>query len=264
MATAPKEAQVSQEVVGEGASKNVELPYLLKMSESGASAVDDKGMIAISVRDYTNLVQTINGQMPRGPPPPSGLGNPGPLGLAGFAMTTFVLSCFNAGVLIPAELEGVVLPLALFYGGIAQFIAGLYEYKIPNTFGATAFCSYGAFWCSFAAYVKFVVPGLPPNEAHKSTGLFLFTWTLFTLYMLLASYRVSWAVFAVFLPLEITFILLTAGAAANNNTATHAGGWFGIFTACAAWYASCAVVVNSTWGMELFPIGVYKKPQNNH
>jgi succinate-acetate transporter protein len=216
--------------------------------------------VTISMQEYSQLVQAMNGQQPRGPPPPSGLGNPGPLGLGGFAMTTFILSVFNAGVFIDAELEAVVLPIALFYGGIAQFIAGLYEFKIPNTFGATAFCSYGAFWASFATYVKFVVPLLPASKANQTTGLFLLCWTIFTLYMMFGSFRVSWALFSVFVPLEITFILLTAGAFSDSKHCTEVGGWFGIVTAFCAWYCSGAVVINSTFGKQLLPLGVYKNP----
>ena len=83
--------------------------------------------------------------------------DPGPLGLAAFALTTFTLSLFNAG-LAPEALEPLVLPLALFYGGLAQFLAGMWEFRKANTFGATAFASYGAFWLAFAAYVQFIEP----------------------------------------------------------------------------------------------------------
>src|SRR5690242_16104766 len=114
--------------------------------------------------------------------------NPGPVGLAGFAMTTFVLSCFNASF-INHSVEGVVLPLALFYGGLVQLLAGMWEFRRNNTFAATAFASFGAFWLSYAAYVKFVVPGLPASTEYKATGLFLLAWAIFTAYMTLASMR---------------------------------------------------------------------------
>ena len=121
-----------------------------------------------------------------------GVGNPGPLGLGGFALTTFVLSVFNTGVIIDRQFIGVVLPLALFYGGLAQFIGGLWEFKASNTFGATAFCrfllqtgdadfnSYGAFWMSFAAYAQFIAPGFT-DRGYQPEGLFLFVWLIFTL-----------------------------------------------------------------------------------
>ncbi|KAJ3046886.1 Poly [ADP-ribose] polymerase 3 [Rhizophlyctis rosea] len=191
--------------------------------------------------------------------PRTGLGNPGPLGLGAFALTTFTLSCFNAGVFIEKELEGVVLPLALFYGGLAQFAAGMWEYKVENTFGATAFSSYGAFWMSFAAYVYLIVPTLTPAIANHATGLFLFAWTIFTLYMWVASFRVSVSVFAVFTGLFPTFLLLTIGALANSPVTTRVGGWFGLATAAAAWYGSAAVVINSTFGRGVMPVGAYSR-----
>ena len=132
------------------------------------------------------------------------LADPGPLGLAAFAMTTFVLSVFNAGILDGA-LEPVVLPLALFYGGLVQLLAGMWEFAKNNTFGALAFSSYGAFWMSFAAYVKFVVPGLPADSAHQATGLFLLGWTIFTVYMTVVTLRISVGLMSVFVPLSITF-----------------------------------------------------------
>ena len=122
------------------------------------------------------------GTQPQVADPTGYIADPGPLGLAGFAMTTFVLSVFNAGFVTTSGLVAVVLPLALFYGGLAQFAAGLWEFRKGNTFGATAFCSFGAFWLSFAAYVKYVEPGLGGN-AHIATGVYLLGWAIFTGYM---------------------------------------------------------------------------------
>lgn len=185
--------------------------------------------------------------------PPAATADPGPLGLAAFAMTTFVLSVFNSNIISDAKLEAVVLPLALFYGGIGQFAAGMWEFRKGNTFGATAFSSYGAFWLSYAAYVKFVVPGLPAATAYKATGVYLLAWAIFTAYMLLASMRVSGAVMMVFLTLTATFVLLCIGELAKNTNVTHAGGIVGLVTAGFAWYASFAVVTNETWKRTLLP-----------
>ncbi len=192
------------------------------------------------------------GMQPAGGATPA-IADPGPLGLAAFAMTTFVLSVFNANIISDKALEGVVLPLALFYGGIAQFAAGMWEFRKANTFGATAFASYGAFWLSFAAYVKFVVPDLPTSTAYRATGLYLLAWTIFTASMFLASLRVSGAVAAVFATLTATFILLTIGELAENTGVTKAGGIVGIITAACAWYASFATVTNETWKRTLLP-----------
>ncbi len=119
--------------------------------------------------------------------------DPAPLGLAGFAMTTFVLSVFNANIITDptGKLAGTVLPLALFYGGLVQLLAGMWEFKNRNTFGAVAFSSYGGFWLAYAAYAKFVIPGLPKTTANQAVGLFLLAWAIFTIYMILASLRVE-------------------------------------------------------------------------
>lgn len=183
--------------------------------------------------------------------------DPGPLGLGAFAMTTFVLSVFNAHLISGDGLESVVLPLALFYGGLAQLLAGMWEFKKANTFGALAFTSFGAFWLSFAAYVKFVVPSIPAASAAQIphiTGLFLLAWAIFTVYMTVASLRVSAAVAAVFVALSVTFILLTIGAFGSLTHWTEAGGYAGLVTAAFAWYASFAGVTNATWKRTVLPV----------
>ncbi len=217
------------------------------MSHAAGDTVVTRRGPDLEVRPATPATQTTAA------PPASVIADPGPLGLAAFAMTTFVLSVFNANIITDAKLESVVLPLALFYGGIGQFAAGMWEFRKGNTFGATAFASYGAFWLSFAAYVKFVVPDLPTATAHQATGLYLLAWSIFTAYMFLASLRVSGAVAAVFATLTATFVLLTIGELAENTTVTHAGGIVGLVTAACAWYASFATVTNETWKRVLLP-----------
>lgn len=186
---------------------------------------------------------------------PAAIADPGPLGLAAFAMTTFVLSVFNAGIIGDKTLEAVVLPLALFYGGLAQLLAGMWEFKKANTFGATAFSSFGAFWLSYAAYVKFVVPGIKSNpDLYKATGLYLLAWAIFTAYMFTASLRVSGAVALVFATLTATFVLLTIGELGQSTSITKIGGIVGLVTAGAAWYASWAAVLNDTWKRTVLPV----------
>lgn len=185
--------------------------------------------------------------------PDDHVADPGPLGLAGFAMTTFVLSCVNAGVVAKA-IEPVVLPLALFYGGGIQLLAGMWEFRKANTFGALAFSSYGAFWLSFATYVRFIAPGLPAATAASATALFLLAWTIFTAYMTIASLRVSGAVAAVFLALLATFSFLTIGAYSGATNMTTLGGYLGIVTAALAWYASFAGVTNATFKKTVLPV----------
>ncbi len=185
-------------------------------------------------------------------PSPS-IADPGPLGLAGFAMTTFVLSVFNANLLNEGLLTSV-LPLALFYGGIAQLLAGMWEFRKGNTFGALAFTSYGAFWLSYYWLVQNVIAKLQPaGEVHKAVGLYLLVWTIFTAYMTIAAIRTNGAVLAVFVVLSLTFLFLTIGAFADKSGITHVGGWLGLITAVLAWYASFAGVTNSTWGKTVMP-----------
>jgi succinate-acetate transporter protein len=176
--------------------------------------------------------------------------DPGPLGLAGFAMTTFVLSMVNANLVSNSTL-GAVLALAIAYGGLAQLLAGMWEFRTGNTFGAVAFTSYGAFWISY--YVLVHVTGASVT-AH-GVALYLLAWGGFTAYMFLASLRTTGAIALVFLLLAITFILLGLGAIGSGHTSlTHAGGAVGIATAAAAWYASFAAVINSTFGRVVAPV----------
>jgi uncharacterized protein len=128
---------------------------------------------------------------------PSPIADPGPLGLAAFALTTFVLSMFNAD-LVSKGGEPVVFGLALAYGGLAQILAGMWEFRTGNTFGAVAFSSYGAFWLSFWALVVFYEKSIPEADAGHAVGLFLIAWGIFTLYMSVAALRTTAAVLAVF------------------------------------------------------------------
>lgn len=181
------------------------------------------------------------------------IADPGPLGLGAFAMTTFVLSVVNAG-LVDKGVEPVVLGLALFYGGTAQLLAGMWEFRKGNTFGALAFTSFGAFWLSFFFYVSYLAAGIEKaGDAGAATGLFLLGWTIFTAYMTIASLRVSGAVLAVFAVLFLTFLFLTIGAFADSAAFTVIGGWLGIITALLAWYASFAGVTNSTFKRTVMP-----------
>jgi len=187
------------------------------------------------------------------PPPVVTIADPAPLGLAAFALTTFVLSTFNAG-LVDAKGEPIVLGLALAYGGVAQLLAGMWEFRKGNTFGATAFSSYGAFWISFWAYVAFFAEKIPEANRGSAVGLYLIAWGIFTTYMWVASLRTTAAVSLVFLLLAITFFVLGIGDAGGNDTISKLGGWLGLATAVAAWYASFAGVTNFTFGRELLPV----------
>jgi uncharacterized protein len=181
------------------------------------------------------------------------IADPGPLGLAAFAMTTFVLSMFNAD-LVSRSGEAVVFGLALAYGGIAQVLAGMWEFRTGNTFGAVAFTSYGAFWISFWAFVQFYAADVPAADAGHAVGLYLIAWGIFTAYMSIAALRTSAAVLAVFVLLTATFFVLGIGNAHGSDSVVKLGGWLGLATAIAAWYASFAAVTNATFGRTVIPV----------
>jgi uncharacterized protein len=183
------------------------------------------------------------------------IADPGPLGLAAFAMTTFVLSCVNAG-LLNIGVESVVASLALFYGGGAQLLAGMWEFRQGNTFGATAFTSFGAFWLSFWGLTHFFTPtaNLPASDVNHAVAVFLLGWTIFTAYMFIASLRTTGAIAAVFGVLTLTFLFLTLGKYGDTSSLTKLGGWLGLVTAVLAWYASFAVVTNTTWKRVILPV----------
>ena len=184
---------------------------------------------------------------------PSPLADPGPLGLAGFAMTTFVLSMFNAD-LVGKGGEPVVLGLALAYGGLAQLLAGMWEFRTGNTFGAVAFTSYGAFWISYFVLVTFDAKLIPAGDAGHAIGLYLIAWGIFTLYMFFASLRTTAAIAVVLLLLTVTFMALGIGNAGAHPNVVKLGGWLGLATAVAAWYASFAAVINTTFARTVLPV----------
>ena len=184
---------------------------------------------------------------------PSKLADPGPLGLAAFALTTFVLSFFNAG-LVSDKAEPIVFGLTFAYGGLAQFLAGMWEFRTGNTFGAVAFSSFGAFWLSFWAYVQFYADKIPAADAGHAVGLYLIAWGIFTTYMFVASLRTTAAVATVFGLLALTFFALGIGEAGAHTGITKLGGWLGLATALVAWYASFAGVTNATFGRVVLPV----------
>jgi len=181
--------------------------------------------------------------------------NPAPLGLAAFGLTTLVLNAFNAG-LVDKTSEGLVWPLGIFFGGLAQFAAGMWEAKKNNTFGFTAFGAFGAFWM-FLALTKILqsTEAIEPVQPEGSS-LFLVSWGLFTAYMTVGTLKISRALQAVFVTLTILFFLLAIGA--HDETWEKVAGWEGMVCAGTALYASFAIIVNETWGRQVLPLGVVK------
>jgi succinate-acetate transporter protein len=177
--------------------------------------------------------------------------DPAALGLAGFALTTFVLSLANAGFIAGAG--SAVLGLALFYGGIAQLLAGMWEFVKGNTFGAAAFSSYGAFWLAF--WWLLTNPEAAKAAGPGGVGAFLLGWTIFTAYMTIGAVKTTRITFLVFAALTLTFLFLAIGEFSSTAAITHVGGYLGLLTALLAWYGSAASVTNSTWKRSVLPVG---------
>lgn len=183
------------------------------------------------------------------------LGNPGPLGLVGFGLTTVLLSLINAHIL-PKGGEAVVIPMALAYGGLIQIIAGMLEFKTGNTFGLVAFTSYGAFWWWFALLLLLAGNGMIDiSKAGPTIGIALLLWGMFTFYMWISTFRLNRALWLVFLTLWITFALLGLGDALGISGLAIMGGWLGLVCGGLAMYTSFAEVTNSTFGRTVLPIG---------
>jgi succinate-acetate transporter protein len=195
----------------------------------------------------------------------SAIANPAPLGLSAFALTTFVLSCSNAGFIFTKVGAGasIVVGLALFYGGVGQLVAGIQEFRAGNTFGATAFCSYAGFWLALGVVL------LPPSglvaalikEATlaQALGAFLLGWTIFTLLMFFGTLRSNLALMALFGALFLTFLALTIGqlvnaSGGNGSVLIQIGGWLGIITALIAWYTALAGILASSKSMFTLPV----------
>jgi succinate-acetate transporter protein len=185
-------------------------------------------------------------------------GNPAPLGLIGFGMTTVLLSLTNAGLLPSTAGVVVVVPLAMAFGGTIQFFAGLLEYREGNTFGTVAFSSFGAFWWWFALLELFAMNGILNSEAEgyaSVVGVALILWGIFTLYMWIATFRLNWGLWAVFLVLWITFFLLGFGDLLGNDALYMLGGWTGIIDGLLAMYVSFAEVTNWSFDRTVLPLG---------
>jgi succinate-acetate transporter protein len=190
------------------------------------------------------------------------ISEPAALGLAAFALSTMALSVINVGILDDVDAP-VVLALALAYGGIVQLLAGMWAFIKNDTFAAVALSSYGGFWISFYLLETQFIAKVPADHQNGALALYLFCWAVFTLYMWIASMRVSVAVQAVFLTLWITYFLLGLGKAVDSTLLFQLGGAFGIATALCAWYTSAAIVYNNTFGHEVLPLGELRGTQQD-
>jgi succinate-acetate transporter protein len=186
---------------------------------------------------------------PAAAPAATGIADPAPLGLAAFALTTFLLSAKNANW----TTSDAWLGFAFAYGGVIQLLAGMWEFRNRNVFGATAFSTYGGFWLGLGLWVLLVAP--KSTASGHDLGWILLAFAIFNTYMLLWSTQLNVAVFSVFLTLELTEIILFIGNFSNSSGIGKLGGYVGILTAVVAWYASAALVINGMKGRAVVPVG---------
>ncbi len=182
--------------------------------------------------------------------------NPAPLGLLGFGMTTVLLNIHNAGFF---PMNAMILAMGIFYGGLAQVIAGIMEWKKNNTFGTTAFTSYGLFWLTLVALIVMPKMGLAEAASAKAMAAYLFMWGLFTLVMFIGTLKISRALQFVFLSLTILFFLLAAGDFTGVEAISRLAGYEGIVCGFSAIYTALAQVINELYGKEVLPLGNMKK-----
>jgi succinate-acetate transporter protein len=186
--------------------------------------------------------------------------NPAPLGLSGFGITTLVLSLINSN-LVGAGATPVVLGLAFAYGGLAQLLAGMWEFRTGNTFGAVAFSSFGAFWISYFILVTYDAKLITPGEINAALGAYLWVWGVFTAMIFLCTLRSPHAIQLLFLLLTVTFVLLGIGNAGGHSNVVHAGGYVGIATAAVALYTACAEIMKAQHGHWVLPVGEPRPPR---
>jgi len=182
--------------------------------------------------------------------------NPAPLGLMAFGMTTVVLNLHNAGLF---PLNTMILAMGVFYGGLAQVIVALQEYKKNNVFGATAFASYGLFWLTFVAMLAFPKWMGIDGPTSTAVGWYLFAWGVFTGLMFIGTLRINVSLQVVFGSLTILFVLLAIGEWTGNETLTKIAGIEGIFVGLSAMYGSIAQIWNEVYGHTVLPLGVVQK-----
>ncbi len=179
-------------------------------------------------------------------------GNPAPLGLMGFGMTTVLLNLANAGIY---SLGSMILAMGVFYGGLAQIIAGIEEWKKKNTFGATAFTSYGAFWLSLVALIFFPKWGWIPATDKGGMVAYFIMWGIFTFIMFIGTLKLNRALQVVFFTLFVLFFLLAAGEGTGSPAIITIAGWEGIICGLSAIYAGLAQVLNEIYGRTVWPLG---------
>jgi uncharacterized protein len=185
--------------------------------------------------------------------PAGAWGNSAPLGLAAFAVTTFMLSMINAK-LMPAAITPVVFGVALMYGGIAQLIAGVIQFRTGNTFTGVLFSTFGAFWLSLFAIVQFFLKDIPAANAGHALGLFLYAFGIFTVWIWLASFRTNVVVVVALAGLAATLFVLGAGNYYGSGLTVETGGYLGLAVAALAAYLSCAELCEASYKRSVLPL----------
>jgi succinate-acetate transporter protein len=194
--------------------------------------------------------------IPTNPTPvKDGIANPAPLGLCAFGMTTVLLNIHNAGFY---ELNSMILAMGIFYGGLAQVVAGIIEAKKDNTFGLTAFTSYGFFWLSLVGLILLPKVGIAQETTKGAMAAYLLVWGLFTFLLFFGTLRLNRALQFVFASLTLLFVLLAIGDITGNTTITHIAGYEGIICGAAAIYTGIANLMNEMYGRIIMPIGAVK------
>jgi succinate-acetate transporter protein len=181
------------------------------------------------------------------------LANPAPLGLCAFGMTTVLLNIHNAGFF---EMNSMILSMGIFYGGLAQVIAGVIEARKNNTFGLTAFTSYGFFWLTLVALIVLPKLGWATAPTDGAMAAYLIVWGIFTLFLFIGTLKLNRALQFIFASLTILFFLLAAGDVTGNMALKHFTGFEGIICGAAAIYAGMAGVLNEIFGRTVLPLGV--------
>jgi len=186
------------------------------------------------------------------------IANPAPLGLFAFGLTTLMLNLVNADLVVVGT-KGLVIGYGMFFGGLCQMLAGMWEFKKNNTFGATAFTSYGAFWMGYSLWFILAKTSKFPSPDGSGLAAILAVWGMFTFLMFIGTLKLNRALQAVFLSLAILFFLLAAGDATESKTIATIAGYEGIVCAFTAIYAAWAQVINEVWGKTVLPLGPVKK-----
>jgi uncharacterized protein len=180
--------------------------------------------------------------------------NPAPLGLMGFGLTTVLLNLHNAGLI---GIGSMILAMGIFYGGLAQIIAGVMEWKKKNTFGMVAFTSYGFFWISLVALILMPRFGIAEASDKNAMAAYLFIWGLFSVVLFIATFKMNRAIMLVFFSLVILFMLLAVGDATGNHLITRVAGWEGMLCGLGAIYIGAAQILNEVYGRTILPLGVF-------